>query len=477
MSIKAIKLIVAVLVFLSVPSFVSAAENGSVAERKALLTDLAIKHNVPPEIVKAIAYQETGMRQFDADGNVIRNMNDDGGIGMMQVTMSDQELLDKEIDRHKLENDMAYNIEVGIEILVEKLRYQGIRTPYINQGKDLSKLESWYFAILAYNGLEIRNDPAQGVKTYQDKVYDIINNRSTLATNQPSSFPVTYREGGNIMYFNEDQMNVELHERLMTSTTQMFNEGDYVYTFVPSRGTVNLRDEPHTGSSAVAVPHITPLKVLSGPYHDNSLSNHFVFYKVERLDNGQKGYMASAYLRKGNPTLFPDLGSVDAELKEAVSQLELRGSINGYPDGNYGPNEPLQRIHAATILVNELGLTLPAGYVPRATDHGGSRNLIIAEAHGLLTPYSDGQIKPREPFRRAQMAGVLTRAFSDRFEQPTTNAVFTDIDTSFYNYDQINTLAYNGITVVNGKAFQPNAAVTRGQFALFLNRTDELLKK
>ncbi len=463
-----------IALFLFSPALVSAGDNGTVQDRKALITELSLKKGVPAEIVKAIAYQETGMRQFDDNGKPIMNANEDGGIGIMQVTMNAAEIEQKGIDVQRLSNDMAYNIEIGIEQLIEKKLWSGNRIPAFSTGSMNSSLEDWYFAVMAYNGLEQRNDPARSASTYQDRVYQIIESRSLLKTNPPSSFAVSYNENGNIMRFDESQRVVPFHERLMTETTLTFKPGQRVFTFNPSRAAINLRSEPNTSSTRTTIPHAYPLEIVSGPLYDNNPDHHFAFFEVKRLDTNETGFIASSYLRKGEISIFPDISSSNHEMREAVALLESRNALNGYADGRFGTNRPLQRLHAAVILVNELGLTMPSGYKVKATDHGDHSAIQIAEAHGLLTPYADGKIRPRDAFRRSQMAIVLNRVYGDRFEEPTEKTRFTDIDESFESYDVINRLAFNGVTRVED-AFRPNEAIRRGQFALFLNRVDELL--
>ena len=54
-----------------------------------LLTNAAIKADIPPEVVKAVATQENGgWKQFDENGKPI--ISRDGGIGLMQITNKDQ---------------------------------------------------------------------------------------------------------------------------------------------------------------------------------------------------------------------------------------------------------------------------------------------------------------------------------------------------------------------------------------------------
>jgi soluble lytic murein transglycosylase-like protein len=89
-------------------------ENPSIKEINKLLTEAAIKYDVPPEVVKAIAEQESGWRQFK-DGKPYTDESDDRpGYGIMQVTDT------AGFDVERLKTDIVYNIEIGIEILNEK---------------------------------------------------------------------------------------------------------------------------------------------------------------------------------------------------------------------------------------------------------------------------------------------------------------------------------------------------------------------
>lgn len=168
--------------------------------------------------------------------------------------------------------------------------------------------------------------------------------------------------------------------------------------------------------------------------------------------------------------LFPDI--TDQEMKQAAELLYERGVITGYTDGTFRPNEKILRRHAALMLIRELGLTLPEGYVLQATDVKPTdlwyETMATVEAYGLFIG-SNGNIRPNEYVTRAQMATILARAYASLYEVPTSNYTFIDVPFSFWAYDSINTLAYNGITIAN--PYRPNEHVTRGQFALFLNRT------
>ena len=134
-----------------------------------MLTEAAIKHKVPPEVVKAVAEVESGWRQFTDKGQPL--ITSDGGIGIMQVTNK------PEHDQNKLKTNIQYNIEQGVKILSDNYNRKDL--PKI-KGADRDVIENWYFPVMAYNGTKPENSPlyqATGkVNTgaYQEKVFSKI---------------------------------------------------------------------------------------------------------------------------------------------------------------------------------------------------------------------------------------------------------------------------------------------------------------
>jgi hypothetical protein len=440
----------------------------STAEIKQYLHEMALKYGIPAEILKAIAYVETGMKQFDQEGNPI--VTEDGGIGIMQITLTDDELRARNIDKERLMYDTKYNIEIGAQILKEKWNWAGTRIPKINDHQS-NMIEHWYFAVMAYNGLSKRNDPnlPHEKKPYQERVFEIIRNHSFVKVKNIPPFEVEYSDPSrpDVMYFPKKQYQ---WPELNTRTTQNYKVSDKVYTWNTQAEYSNVRNDVD-GSIIHQVDHYTPFEIIGGPFESAANSyNHYVFYKVKA--NGIEGYVASSNLVKADVKIFSDINR--NEVASAVTYLYLKGVISGYPDGTFRPNEKLLRRHAAKMLVAELGLTLPEGYVPKAKDMKpgdlGYEDMVIAEAHGLMG--QGGALRPNEYLTRAQMASILARAYNRYYEEPKTKKTFKDVPQDFWNYDDINTLFYNGITVAD--PFRPNEHVTRSQFALFLKRTLEL---
>ena len=110
-----------------------------------LLTNAAIEADIPPEVVKAVATQESdGWKQFDENGKPI--ISEDGGIGLMQITNK------VNYDQEKLKYDIYYNIDAGIEIL--NSMYDRKDLPKI-KGAGREVIENWYFPVMAYNGTNL----------------------------------------------------------------------------------------------------------------------------------------------------------------------------------------------------------------------------------------------------------------------------------------------------------------------------------
>ncbi len=136
----------------------------------------ANKYNIPPVLLKAIAWQESSWRQFDSKGDPLLGF-DEIGIGIMQISnynRDPQTQTPAEKDYiEKLKTDYEFNISEGARMLCQKWR----ATPRIGNG-DRNILENWYFAVWAYNGWKSRNNPnspnVTSTGAYQDKVFNLM---------------------------------------------------------------------------------------------------------------------------------------------------------------------------------------------------------------------------------------------------------------------------------------------------------------
>ncbi|TGE40190.1 cell wall-binding repeat-containing protein [Desulfosporosinus fructosivorans] len=143
---------------------------------------MANKYNIPPALLKAVVWMESGWKQYKLDPTTGQPLTDqpligyDGiGIGIMQISSYNST---DTVTIERLKNDIDYNIEVGCQMLNQKWR----ANPKIGNG-DRNVLENWYFAVWAYNSWGARNNPnfATTKPAYQDSVFSLLGQKYNSA--------------------------------------------------------------------------------------------------------------------------------------------------------------------------------------------------------------------------------------------------------------------------------------------------------
>jgi hypothetical protein len=253
---------------------------------KRMLGDTARKNGIPPEVVKSIALAENGsLVQFTNSGEVFTSL--DNGYGIMQVTPLSPS--DTRFDWNRVKYDMQYNIDTGVQILLQKWGYNNNVLPVVNN-HNMNSLEDWYFAVMAYNGVSSSNSPGNG-NAYQDKVYRYLYDDALLEsehfTNQlpiikepviMTKDPVSF----NSMSYTSNYKHV---------STQMHIKGDTVT--IPAGA--NLRQEPSTNAAKITLSSSQKVSLASGPIEDNTSSNMYCWYQV--AIKGKTYYVASINLQ------------------------------------------------------------------------------------------------------------------------------------------------------------------------------------
>jgi hypothetical protein len=155
------------------------------------MQSLALQYTVPIEVIAGIAFQESGVRQWEilpnnAPGFLVHNLNEcrtafqtgqispglppPPGLGLMQLTSITAS--DPSIPNHDILQQITnwrYNLEAGVQVLVQKYAVVTAQAPacvanVLSQTANRKLLENWYYAIQFYNGGPQQND-------YRDSVY------------------------------------------------------------------------------------------------------------------------------------------------------------------------------------------------------------------------------------------------------------------------------------------------------------------
>lgn len=274
--------------------------NPDYSTMNCLLTETALRYNVPPEIVKAVAEGESGnWRHFDQNGKVI--VTADNGIGLMQITNQAR------YDEDQLKKDLVYNIQAGVETLDKMFNRKDL--PSINGG-EREVLEHWYFAIMAYNGTKPVNSPIvqatgeRNVNAYQEKILSIVN-KSELIDLKELPFK---RE--HFQYDSNSKENIKF-SALNYKFDLPLTESKYFFKTnqkVSASANPKFRSTPTTNNeNSKGTLTKGEMVTITGPFVYDEVStkkNHFVWYPVKRSD-GSEGYVASSYLEYSDPTTIP----------------------------------------------------------------------------------------------------------------------------------------------------------------------------
>ncbi|QNF27363.1 MULTISPECIES: triple tyrosine motif-containing protein [Metabacillus] len=269
-------------------------ENPSFQHLNCLLTNAAINEDIPPEVVKAVVTQESsGWKQFENGEPII---SEDGGIGLMQITNT-QEGYDKE----KLKYDIYYNIEAGVEILSSMYTRNDLPT-IIGAGR--KEIENWYFPVMAYNGTKPVNSPLyqetgdENTGAYQEKVFTHIEEDSFLEGTKLAQYPFKTTD---FKYETDSDDNIVFLKKEYTLTDPLhqsnyhFKAGDNV---IVTRDEVRLRQQPGGDNIVSELARNTSLVIKGNFTYDQSedSKNQFVWYPVSTEDQSLVGYVSSSYL-------------------------------------------------------------------------------------------------------------------------------------------------------------------------------------
>jgi hypothetical protein len=141
-------------------------------------------HSIPPTLLKAVGWVESGWRQFDSAGRPL--VAPDFGYGIMQITSGMPGAFGNvrgsmpPASQSSVASDYFYNIAYGAQMLVDKWN----STPRIGNG-DCTVIENWYFALWAYNGWGWVNNP---------------NNPRFARVGSPAQNPATYPYQERVLY-------------------------------------------------------------------------------------------------------------------------------------------------------------------------------------------------------------------------------------------------------------------------------------
>ena len=153
-----------------------------------------------------------------------------------------------------------------------------------------------------------------------------------------------------------------------------------------------------------------------------------------------------------------------------VKQLAGQGVIAGFPDGTFGPQQPLTRAQVVTMLARAFNWP-PAKAAPGFRDpvpDWAAGPVAAAVAMGVVKGYEDGTFGADRPVTRAELAVLLARVLPlpAAHDLPYRDAA----DIPAWAQESVTRLTAAGLLQGREGAYWPKASATRAEAAALLQR-------
>lgn len=118
---------------------------------------------------------------------------------------------------------------------------------------------------------------------------------------------------------------------------------------------------------------------------------------------------------------FSDVSGT-TEYHEAILSLEAKGVIEGNPDGTYRPTAFVNRAELLKILLESRGVMESedgSHCFPDVTEEWFAAYVCAAEEEGIIDGYPDGMFRPEKPVNFAEAAKILANAYDQEVSSGT----------------------------------------------------------
>jgi hypothetical protein len=156
---------------------------------------------------------------------------------------------------------------------------------------------------------------------------------------------------------------------------------------------------------------------------------------------------------------FTDVGNFYSWARAAINELSARGIIAGVSPGKFAPDQNLTRAQFATILTLALQLKPEGAVTSRFTDVQPDAwyapYVELAAEHGLINGYGNGSFQPDQPVNRQEMVVMVIKAMG--LQQVAQTSTEDTLD--YQDKDKIPGWARGSVEIASRKGFLDNIAV------------------
>ncbi|SLK07736.1 MULTISPECIES: S-layer homology domain-containing protein [unclassified Paenibacillus] len=152
--------------------------------------------------------------------------------------------------------------------------------------------------------------------------------------------------------------------------------------------------------------------------------------------------------------------------------LKAQPYIQGYTDGSFRPERNVTRAEMATLITRILGTSTLEGsheFTDVTSSHWAQAAISAAAQSGSVQGYTDGSFKPDQAITRAEMAVVLQPLLTSA-QMTTAPKAFTDVN-EHWAQQAVEQLSSAGVvTGYKDGTFRPSRPITRAEAVTMLNK-------
>ncbi|MDN4602809.1 S-layer homology domain-containing protein [Paenibacillus sp. F6_3S_P_1C] len=152
--------------------------------------------------------------------------------------------------------------------------------------------------------------------------------------------------------------------------------------------------------------------------------------------------------------------------------LKAQPYIQGYTDGSFRPERNVTRAEMATLITRILGTSTLEGsheFTDVTSSHWAQAAISAAAQSGSVQGYTDGSFKPDQAITRAEMAVVLQPLLTSN-QMTTAPTAFTDVN-EHWAQQAVEQLSSAGVvTGYKDGTFRPSQPITRAEAVTMLNK-------
>lgn len=246
-----------------------------------------------------------------------------------------------------------------------------------------------------------------------------------------------------------------------------------VYEFAVGEGTGYTFSKPVTLTFAFDPASLSPGEIPSVHYYDEASSRWVELGGTVKgtnievtVDHFTKFAVLAVEKKAETGIILKDIARHWAEAN--IKALVEKGAIAGYEDQTFKPGNNITRAEFATVLVKAFELDEKKGKVFADTAaHWARENIATANAHGIITGYSDEKFGPDDNITREQMAVMIVKSANLSHGEQVSSPDFSDsAKISAWAGEAVAAAAKAGIIKgYSDGSFRPKGQATRAEAA------------